>query len=223
MDLEVLDNLEWMKFNAKLQQKKNKLRKMLKEKGVLKREAFNKFDKYSYFDESQYKELFTELFSEAGLELKFDELEYDTFTGTEKQSNGRMIRLLFRLFDIETGFFEDTTITSEAIDKGDKAGYKAYTGALKCYLANTFMNATGDDPDKTDNDEPGKESPDQEKVERNASAKQVEILKKAYTGANLDKLLQVNQIEKIDDISMRKASFLISKLKGGNIGGNDRG
>lgn len=217
MDLEILDILEWMKLNASLQQKKNKLRKMLKEKGVLKRGAHNDFDNYSYFSEAQYKELFTELFSAAGLELKFDELEYNTFTGTEKQSNGRMIRLLFRLFDIETGFFEDTTISSEAIDKGDKAGYKAYTGALKYYLANTFMAATGDDPEK--------ESPDQEmnqKTERKASAKQVEILKKAYTGANLDKLLQVNQIEKIEDISMRKASFLISKLKGGNINGTDR-
>ena len=145
--LEKLDVNNWLELNAKLQSKKNDLRKALKEKGILKKEGNNKFDKYAYFTEAQYKELFTELFSENNLELKFDELDYCTFEGTEKQANGRMPKLIFRLFDIETGFYEDTHITGEGIDKGDKAGYKAYTGALKYYLANTFMVATGDDPE----------------------------------------------------------------------------
>lgn len=146
--LEKLDIEKWLELNAKLQQKKNKLRKQLKEKGILKKNGTNDFDKYTYFSEAQYKELFTELFSENGLELKFDELEYETFEGTEKQANGRMPKLEFKLFDIETGFYEETRITGEGIDKGDKAGYKGYTGALKYYLADTFMVATGDDPEK---------------------------------------------------------------------------
>lgn len=140
-------NQEWLQLNAKLQQKKNDVRKALKDRGILKREGQNTFDKYRYFSEAQYKQLFTELFSFYGLELKFDELAYDTFEGTEKQANGRMPKIKFTLFDIETGFGEDTTITGEGMDKGDKAGYKAYTGALKYFLANTFMVATGDDPE----------------------------------------------------------------------------
>lgn len=143
-----LEPKDWLDLNSKLQKKKNALRKILKEKGVLKKGATNDYDKYSYFSEAQYKELFTELFSDCGLELKFNELEYETFEGSEKQANGRMPKLEFRLFDIDTGFYEETTITGEGIDKGDKAGYKAYTGALKYYLADTFMVATGDDPEK---------------------------------------------------------------------------
>lgn len=146
----MLENLEvkdWLQMNAKLQQKKNKLRQALAQKGILARAGDNKFDHYKYFSEAQYKLLFTELFGMTGLELKFDELEYSTFDGPEKQANGRMPRLIFTLFDVETGFYETTTITGEGIDKGDKAGYKAYTGALKYYLANTFMVATGDDPE----------------------------------------------------------------------------
>ena len=146
--LEKLEIKEWLELNAKLQQKKNKLRKLLKEKGILKKGGKNDFDHYNYFSEAQYKDLFTELFSQCQLELKFDELEYETFEGTERQANGRMPKILFRLFDVETGFYEDTRITGEGIDKGDKAGYKAYTGALKYYLADTFMVATGDDPEK---------------------------------------------------------------------------
>ena len=138
----------WFELNAKLQKKKNAIRKALKERGVLKREGSNNYDKYKYFTEAQYKTLFTELLSEHNLELKFNEIEYETFSGPEKQANGRMPKLVFTLTDCETGFFEETTITGEGIDKGDKAGYKAYTGALKYYLANTFLVATGDDPER---------------------------------------------------------------------------
>lgn len=201
-----LEPKEWLELNSKLQQKKNALRKSLKEKGILQKGGKNDFDHYKYFSEAQYKELFTELFSDHGLELKFNELEYATFEGSEKQANGRMPKLEFSLFDIESGFYETTVITGEGIDKGDKAGYKAYTGALKYYLADTFMVATGDDPEK--------ESPDNKMNTRKASPKQIEVLKRAYTGENLAKLLEVNGITKLEDISLEKASELIGKLKG---------
>lgn len=202
-----LDNLTietWLDLNAKLQKKKNSLRKALKEKGVLKKGGTNTYDKYSYFSEAQYKELFTELFSNAGLELSFNEVEYNTFTGSEKQANGRMPKLMFILTDIDTGFYEETTITGEGIDKGDKAGYKAYTGALKYYLANTFMVATGDDPEK--------ESPNHtmnDKQEKKATEKQIELMKKIAEeqGKTLDE-------ELVKTWTMKQASDFINKYKG---------
>ena len=202
--LETLDAKEWLALNAKLQKKKNALRKALKEKGVLKKGGTNTFDRYSYFSEAQYKELFTELFSDAGLELSFNEVEYNTFTGSEKQANGRMPRLTFILTDVDTGFYEETTITGEGIDKGDKAGYKAYTGALKYYLANTFMVATGDDPEK--------ESPIHtmnDKQEKKATDKQLELMRKIAEeqGKELD-------LEVVKNWSMKQASDFISKYKG---------
>ena len=202
--LETLDAKEWLALNAKLQKKKNALRKALKEKGVLKKGGTNTFDKYSYFSEAQYKELFTELFSDAGLELSFNVVEYNTFTGSEKQANGRMPRLTFILTDVDTGFYEETTITGEGIDKGDKAGYKAYTGALKYYLANTFMVATGDDPEK--------ESPSHtmnDKQEKKATDKQLELMRKIAEdqGKELD-------LEVVKNWSMKQASDFISKYKG---------
>ena len=169
--LEKLEIKEWLDLNSKLQKKKNELRKALKEKGILKKGAKNNYDNYTYFSEAQYKELFTELFSANGLELKFNELDYGTFEGSEKQANGRMPKLEFSLCDCETGFYETTVITGEGIDKGDKAGYKAYTGALKYYLANTFMVATGDDAET--------ESPSNKmnnKVEKKSTQKQIDML-----------------------------------------------
>lgn len=203
-----LEIKEWLSLNAKLQQKKTKLRKALAEKGVMKKGGTNQFDNYTYFSEAQYKELFTELFSAHGLELKFTELAYDTFEGSEKQANGRMPKLMFSLIDTETGFYEETVITGEGIDKGDKAGYKAYTGALKYFLADTFMVATGDDPEK--------ESPDTKmntRTERLATAAQVAFLAKYYTGEKLTRLLEAQKVEKIEQMSMKKASALIETIK----------
>lgn len=207
---------KWLELNAKLQQKKNALRKELKEKGILKKDKTNEFDHYSYFSEAGYKDLFTDLFSRHGLEIKFNEIEYGLFeTNSDKQPNGRLPKLTFRLFDIETGFYEDTTITGEGIDKGDKAGYKAYTGALKYYLADTFMVATGDDPETESPEAKGNKksagTPSKQDGKK-ASPKQVEILTKNYTGENLDKLLELNGIDTLEELSMAKASELISKI-----------
>lgn len=205
--LEKLEVKDWLKFNSQLATKKNSLRKLLKQKGVLKKEGVNTYDKYKYFSEAQYKELFTELLSEVGLELSFTELEYNTFEGSEKQANGRMPKLEFKLTDITTGFYETTVITGEGIDKGDKAGYKAYTGAIKYYLANTFMVATGDDPEK--------ESPDNKMNNKNtsnvvkmATEKQIEMIKKLAKekGKEIDE-------EALKGLTVVKASQTIEYLK----------
>ena len=55
------------------------------------------------------------------------------------------------------------------------------------------------------------------KDERKATPKQVEYLASKYTGENLEKLLKANNITKIEDISISKASEIISKLRGGKV------
>ena len=64
----------------------------------------------------------------------------------------------------------------------------------------------------TDEDTDGNDDEATNATERKASPKQVEILTKNYTGENLTKLLEMNHVEKIEDISMTKASELISKI-----------
>lgn len=206
IDLTMIGADNWLKLNSKLQLKKNAVRKELKSRGVLVKGAINKFDNYSYFSEAQYKELFTELFSVNSLELKFNELEYSTFEGTERQANGRMTRIEFVLIDVETGFFETTIITGEGIDKGDKAGYKAYTGALKYYLADTFMVATGDDPEK--------ESPDNKmnnKKVQKATHNQINLIKQLTPITS--EILNYYHVERIEDITLSDASNLIKLLQ----------
>ena len=211
--VDMLENLavkDWLELNAKLQQKKNALRAELAERGVLVRKGSNDYDKYKYFSEAQYKELFTELMSKHKLELKFYELEYDTFECAGKNSNGRLTKLEFYLFDTETGFYEKSAITGEGADKGDKGGYKAYTGALKYYLADTFMVATGDDAEK---DSPAEKMNKKQSKEVDMSGTiadtpsavsnlkgMIKTLESMGATAFMDELRQVYNIERVEDI-----------------------
>lgn len=48
--------------------------------------------------------------------------------------------------------------------------------------------------------------------ERKATPKQVEFLKRLYTGDKLEKLLKINGIDNLEDMAMEKASMLIEKI-----------
>jgi hypothetical protein len=49
--------------------------------------------------------------------------------------------------------------------------------------------------------------------ESKATPKQVEILEKVYVGETREKLLKANNVDKLEDLSVKKASELIKKLK----------
>lgn len=69
-----------------------------------------------------------------------------------------------------------------------------------------------DDTKDPDTDEFAKTTEQEPKEEVKATPRQLEILNKYYTGDKLTKLLELNNISKIEDLPMTKASELISKL-----------
>lgn len=196
--------MESMEGRVKLAQKKNALRADLAQRGILKREGNNTFDKYRYFSEAQYKMLFTELFAKHGLELRSSVSDYSMVEGTEKQSNGRQVTVEFELFDVETGWSEFSRFVGEGFDKGDKAGYKAMTGALKYYLACNFLVATGDDPEK--------DSPDEKMNTKRITAAQKAVIEKKY-GDNIQTLLDWAKIKTLGELSADRANEIIMKIK----------
>ena len=213
-------------LNAKLQTKKNLLRKALFKKGVVARDRTNEFDRYKYFSEAGYKKLFTELFSNAGLELTTTIDEVERFTVDGKQNNGRQVKVLFTLSDVETGFAETSTFYGEGFDKGDKGLYKAYTGALKYYLANTFMVATGDDPEVESPEGVEKETYKNPEVEQGtyrrliddyfiAFPEQLDTFFKKYKITYLDELDSKVSKKKIDSMLTVMKTKLAEKRKTG--------
>lgn len=212
------ENLE---MSAKLQAKKNKVRADLKEKGKLTNGEVNEYDNYQYFSEAQHKELFTEEFSKHGIELLIDEVDYGTFEGTDKQPYGRTVTLACTLIDKDTGYRETTKHTGEGLDRGDKAGYKATTGALKRFLATTFLVATQDDPERED--EKGSSKTTSKKGYQNLNSKKGTITPGQKTAIvkrykddveGLKKLLKTTyKVTKVDELSMEDASKIIKNGK----------
>ena len=198
-----------------LQQKKNQIRRALRERGMLQKGAHNDYDNYNYFSEAQYKELFTELFSEYGIELFINEVEYQSFEGTDKQPFGRLVTLACTLIDVDTGYGETSNHTGEGLDRGDKAGYKATTGAIKKFLSSTFLVATGDDPERED------EKANQ--VTKRASARssnsitsgQIAMIKSLFNDnkKELVELMTPYKKKKIEELTVEEASKIIELKK----------
>lgn len=76
----------------------------------------------------------------------------------------------------------------------------------KRYALGSFLGMATED----DND--GNDSEAINVAERKATQKQIDTILKHYSGAALEKLLQANNIDKIEDITLRKASDIISKI-----------
>lgn len=190
-----------------LQWRKNQVRKELAELGVLKREGYNENAKYKFFSEAQYKALFTRLFAEHGIEFKATmlALEHDSYTNSKGTLQFiRRVLMEFTIIDSVTGESESSQFVGEGFDVGDKAIYKAYTGALKYYYADTWQVATGDDPENEKVTEP---------EIRYIEDYQAEIISKFYVGPNMDKLLTNYGLKDLRQMEFETAKNLIIELK----------
>lgn len=200
---ERLEPAEWLKLNRSLQEKKHAVRERLEDMGVLEKKGKNDFDKYKYFTEAQYKELFTMLFAEEGLELTPTVENIQMYEGSAKQPFGRIASVRYTLTDIDTGFFETALVPGDGVDKGDKGLYKAYTGSLKYYLANTFMVVTGDDPEKPDKE--------LEKKISKAKAKTLGQLIESY-GVKVDTVLAEYGHDKLEEFTAGEHAEVLKRL-----------
>ena len=200
---------EELKLNAALQQKKNSLRKALAQKGTIKKDKSNTYDRYSYLSEAGYKELFTTLLSEYKLELTTTEVAVVDIEATEKQPFGRRVTLEFKLTDIDTGYSEASQFSGEGFDKGDKGIYKAYTGALKYYLASTFNVATGDDAE-TESPDGQKTSARTQRAQQNRTQTNSQI--RTITAEELKRLKAEMEIADVSEDQLRKV-YGVEKLE----------
>jgi len=104
-------------------------------------------------------------------------------------------------------------VAGEGLDIGDKASYKAMTGALKYALLQSFLLATGDDPEDERGDArtPG--------VERLISAEQERELKRLIeeTGTELERVLayyKVSALSEMTEASYARALELLRRKLG---------
>ena len=133
-------------------------------------------------------------------------------TEPPRSSSERIARIVmnYRFVDARSGEELTVRVAGEGADAGDKAPYKAMTGALKYALLQSFLLATGDDPDERADSRAALGS------ERVITPEQVRELQGLIeeTGTELDRVLAYYRISALDEMtegSYRRALDLLNR------------
>lgn len=136
-------------------------------------------------------------------------------TNEMDEIGGRVyVKAIVTLVDLESD--EKITVTAHAREENEKKGMDGsqITGASSSYARKYALSGLFMIDNEKDSDATNTATKEETKTEeRKATPKQIEFLKSVYTGENLDKLLKANNLTKLEDMSMSKASDLIGKLK----------
>jgi len=175
----------------------------------LKKSGKNKFAGFDYFELADFLPKLNELMLEEGINDRYYIKDDYATLELQKGDEINIYTMPFVLFDtpVNTRFDKETGEYREVKSMQDIQ----YLGALNTYYKrylylNAFGITDGEVIDSMNNDEITN------KKVKTASPKQISILLQTYQGDNLKKLLEVNKINKIEELPMAKATQLISKI-----------
>jgi hypothetical protein len=133
---------------------------IMKEVGYVQKKGKNVAQNYKYAGEAQLIEALRPVFLEHDVicvpgEVKVISTE-SVVTGSadkEKKTFRIVAEYTYVYTHVPSGTHMQVMAIGEGVDTGDKAAYKAATGALKYSLRQPFLIETGDDPEKDDKPE----------------------------------------------------------------------
>lgn len=165
---------------------------------------YNSFGKYAYRSCEDILEAVKPLLKKEKVALTIsDELHYI--------GNRYYIKATATLIDTESeAIISNSAYAREEETKKGMDGSQI-TGASSSYARKYALNGLFGIDDNKDSDTTNIQSKE-EKEDKKASPKQMELIQKYYQGENLTKLLEVNNLEKLEDMSINKASEILSKL-----------
>ena len=165
---------------------------------------YNSFGKYAYRSCEDILEAVKPLLKKEKVALTIsDELQYI--------GNRYYIKATATLIDTESeAIISNSAYAREEETKKGMDGSQI-TGASSSYARKYALNGLFGIDDNKDSDTTNIQSKE-EKEDKKASPKQIELIQKYYQGENLTKLLEVNNLERLEDMSINKASEILSKL-----------
>jgi len=196
----------------------SKLVEVMKQVKYIEKKGYNEFNRYKYATESDVAEKVREVLADQNVIMLPDIVEHSTREHINRKGNTEYIatvKVKFTFIDGDTG--EQLVIHSigEGQDAGDKAVYKAITGAQKYALMKSFMIPTGDDPEADSGvDERNNEEPQPKLL----SPKQLGLIKTLVKKIAIAKQKQDEEVYealKINDITKltsQQANEIIQKL-----------
>ncbi len=134
-------------------------------------------------------------------------------TEPPRSSSERIARIVmnYRFVDARSGEELTVRVAGEGADAGDKAPYKAMTGALKYALLQSFLLATGDDPEDERAD--SRAALGSERVITPEQARELQQLIEE-TGTELERVLayyRISALSEMTDVSYRRALEVLNR------------
>lgn len=144
--------------SKKMQTLVGKLSQIMAETPWVEKKGRNSFFNYDYAKESDILDAVREKLAAHGI-FVFTSIESMDFRETSKRTrDGSPINLVFvktkHIFsDADSGESVEVFGFGSGEDSGDKAIYKAITGAMKYFVSKNFLMSTGDDPERDEEKE----------------------------------------------------------------------
>jgi ERF superfamily len=195
---------------------RQKLAEVRRRIGYIQKRGFNERNNYSYVTAADLAGAVGDILAELGVVIIpcLESITYEPNpSGRAEVARSAQVVMSYTFTDVDTGEAITAKVAGQGLDSGDKAPYKAMTGALKYALLQSFLLATGDDPEEERINQPAGNSPD-----RTISSEQVRELKSLIdeTDTELDRVLsyyRVSSLEELRESGYRRAIELLNRKR----------
>jgi ERF superfamily len=128
---------------------RQKLAEVRRRIGCVQKRGHNERSNYSYVTAADIAGSVGDILAELGVVVipKLEDISYESAAGRGEASRMARVVMAYTFADVDSGEEVVAKVAGQGLDPGDKAPYKAMTGALKYALLQSFLLATGDDPE----------------------------------------------------------------------------
>jgi len=193
---------------------RQKLAEVRRRIDYVQKRGHNELCNYSYVTAADIAGAIGDLLAELGVVVipRLEEITYESAAGRGETIRMARVVMAYTFADVDSGEELVAKVAGQGHDPGDKAPYKAMTGALKYALLQSFLLATGDDPED--------ERPDARSTpantERPINAEELRTLKALLdeTGTELERVLtyyKVASLEEMTEATYRRAIEVLNR------------
>jgi len=193
---------------------RQKLAEVRRRIGYVQKRGHNERFNYSYVTAADIAGSVGDILAELGVVVipKLEDISYESAVGRGESIRMARVVMAYTFADVDSGEEIIAKVAGQGLDPGDKAPYKAMTGALKYALLQSFPLATGDDPE----DERPEAHHPAGNPERPINAEQVRELEKLIddTGTDLERVLayyKVASLSEMTETSYRRAVEVLNR------------
>jgi hypothetical protein len=193
---------------------RQKLAEVRRRIGYVQKRGHNELFNYSYVTAADIAGSIGDLLSELGVVVipRLENISYETAASRGEATRMARVVMAYTFADVDSREQLVAKVAGQGLDPGDKAPYKAMTGALKYALLQSFLLATGDDPEdeRVDGRSSGGSS------ERLISAEEMRTLKTLIdeTETDLERVLayyKIAALEEMTETTYRRALEVLNR------------